>query len=272
MTTEIRHSAVQRTPGATLPALFIGHGSPTNALGGNGFADYLGQLGRDLPRPAAILCVSAHWVTDGPRVLFAERPKTIHDFHGFPPELYRLDYPAPGAPALAARALELLAPHGAQAASDWGLDHGAWAVLLHLYPLADIPVLQVSLDARRSLREHLELARALRPLRREGVLILGSGNLTHNLRAVDWQPGATPRGWAVEFDRKVADAVLAGDVESLVDPRAFGAQLWRQAHPTLEHYQPLLYALGAREESDAVSFPYEEMQMGTLSMRSVRIG
>lgn len=254
-----------------MPVLFVGHGSPMNVLGGNAYAKHLARLGRELPRPKAIVAVSAHWVTERPSVLEALHPKTIHDFYGFPPELYEITYPAPGAADWVPRVTGLLAGFGAQSTPDWGLDHGTWAVLRHMYPAANVPVLQVSLGASLSLREHLAAGAALAPLRREGVLILASGNITHNLREIDRAPAPRPMAWAVEFDQRVAAALQAGDVESLTDTGRFGPALWRRAHPTLEHFVPLLYALGAGG-GDAVSFPYEEIQAGSLSMRSVRFG
>ncbi len=254
-----------------MPVLFIGHGSPMNALGGNAYAAHLAGMGRDLPRPQAIVAISAHWVTQGTQVLDSAQPKTIHDFYGFPPELYRMTYPAPGAQPLVPRIGGLLERFQPVLTGEWGLDHGTWTVLRHMYPAADIPVLQVSLNAALALAAHLELGAALAPLRREGVLILASGNITHNLRETDRGPDARPLGWAVEFDRLVARALLDRDLAALTDPARFGAELWRRAHPTLEHFVPLLYALGAGG-ADALVFPYEEMQLGSLSMRSVRIG
>ncbi len=254
-----------------MPVLFIGHGSPMNALGGNAYAAHLAGLGRDLPRPAAILAISAHWVTQGTQVLDAAQPETIHDFHGFPPELYEMAYPAPGAQALVPRVGGLLERFHPAVTGEWGLDHGTWAVLRHMYPAADIPVLQVSLDAGLALAEHVALGAALAPLRREGVLILGSGNITHNLRETDRGPNPKAMDWAVEFDRLVARALQDRDVAALTNPSRFGADTWRRAHPSLEHFVPLLYAVGAGG-SDALRFPYEEMQLGSLSMRSVQIG
>lgn len=242
-----------------------------NALGGNAYAASLGQLGQALPRPKAIVSVSAHWVTQGTEVLKVGHPKTIHDFYGFPPELYQMEYPAPGAPELADRITGLLTDFQATGTEEWGLDHGTWAVLKHVYPAADVPVLQVSLSAALPLPQHVKVGEALAPLRDEGVLILGSGNITHNLRDVDRSPNPQPKGWAVEFDQLIGRAVLDRDLEALTNPAKFGAKLWQHAHPSLEHFVPLLYAVGAGG-SDAVTFPYEEMQAGTLSMRSVRYG
>jgi 4,5-DOPA dioxygenase extradiol len=281
----VKSAATPRSAGAApLPVLFIGHGSPMNALGGNAYAKHLARLGRQLPRPQAIVSISAHWVTGGTEVLDAAQPRTIHDFYGFPPELYQMTYPAPGAQALVPRITGLLERAGAKATAEWGLDHGTWTVLRHLYPAADIPVLQVSLNAALPLAGHLELGAALAPLRNEGVLILGSGNVTHNLREIDRSPNPKPMGWAVEFDQLVGRAIQDRAVSRLIDPGHFGVDAWRRAHPTLEHFVPLLYVLGAGGFASAaggfapgganepLEFPYEELQSGSLSMRSVKIG
>lgn len=257
--------------GPRMPVLFIGHGSPMNAVGGNAYAASLAELGRTLPRPKAIVVVSAHWVTQSTEVLNVAQPKTIHDFYGFPPELYEMAYPAPGAPALAAQIAALLQGFKAAETGEWGLDHGAWTVLKHLYPAADIPVLQVSLAAELPLPQHVAAGAALAPLREQGVLVLASGNITHNLRDTDRRPDAKPKGWATEFDQLIARALQDRDLDSLTDPARFGVKLWQQAHPTLEHFVPLLYAVGAGGDGP-LKFPYEEMQLGSLSMRSVQIG
>ena len=255
-----------------MPVLFVGHGSPMNALGQNDYTRALARLGAALGAPKAVLVVSAHWQTRGVRVLEVEKPRTIHDFGGFPAALFAVDYPAPGAPAVAARAAELLKAEGAVLDRAWGLDHGAWAVLRHMWPKADVPVLQLSLDAGRTPAGHYKLGRALAPLRDEGVLILGRGNVTHNLRDFDHDEDAPPRTWAVEFDALVRAALVAGDHQALIAPDPKRAALWRMALPTTEHFLPLLYAMGASGPGDALSFPYEGLQNGTLSMRSVQFG
>jgi 4,5-DOPA dioxygenase extradiol len=249
-----------------MPVLFVGHGAPTNALENNPATKTWEKLGRDLPRPEAVLCVSAHWITPGTQVLASVKPKTIHDFQGFPQEMYQVQYPAPGAPKLAGElAGELKIP----ASEDWGLDHGTWSVLKHLYPKADVPVLQLSLDQGKTFGEHLELGRRLQPFREKGVLILGSGNLTHNLRQIVWDHDAKPVDWALEFDGKAQAALQERDEVFLTDPGAWGKGLFRQAHPTADHYVPLLYALGASTEGDRLTYPYEGFEYGTLSMRMV---
>lgn len=255
-----------------LPAVFLGHGSPMNAVSDNDFTRFLSGFGKELPRPRAILAVSAHWVTDGTKVEKAERPETIHDFYGFPEELFRIQYPAPGSPADADEIARLLTEHEAATDGSWGLDHGTWSVLRHMYPAADIPVLQLSLNANLPLRDHYELAKDLRPLREKGLLIVGSGNITHNLRRLDPRPGAPPMDWAVEFDAMIAKALEERDLPALLAEEPEKHSLWRTAHPTLEHYLPLLYTLGVSDENETPAFPHEEMQLASLSMRAVRFG
>ena len=248
-----------------MPVLFVGHGSPMNAIEENSFTRALQVVRNQLPKPKAVCVVSAHWVTSGCHVLDVAWPKTIHDFYGFPRSLYEVEYPAPGAPDEAKRlALEhhLLTDH------QWGLDHGAWSVLRHLYPGADVPVFEVSLDHERTFEEHVALGKEMRKLRERGVLILGSGNLVHNLHKINWEmpQGAYP--WAEEFDRRVKMAIDQRDVESLSAPDRWGSSLLAEAHPTLEHYAPILYCLGGTDERDKVTYPYEGMEFGTISMRS----
>ena len=247
-----------------MPVLFVGHGSPMNAIEENSFTRALQEVRKQLPKPKAVCVVSAHWVTSGCHVLDVAWPKTIHDFYGFPRPLYEVEYPAPGAPDEAKRlALEhhLLTDH------QWGLDHGAWSVLRHLYPEADVPVFEVSLDHERTFEEHVALGKEMRKLRERGVLILGSGNLVHNLHKINWEmpQGAYP--WAEEFDRRVKMAIDQRDVESLSAPDRWGSSLLAEAHPTLEHYAPILYCLGSTDERDKVTYPYEGMEFGTISMR-----
>jgi 4,5-DOPA dioxygenase extradiol len=255
---------------ARLPVLFIGHGSPLNAIEDNRWSRALRELAPSLPRPRAILAVSAHYVEAGSRVTAQAQPRTIHDFGGFPAALYQVQYPAPGDPALAAQ-IAALAPERIRALDDWGLDHGSWSVLRHLYPEAEVPVLQLSLDSGASPDQHLALAARLRPLREQGVLILGSGNITHNLghafRA--WRAGdtATP-DWAQRFDSAIEAALLSRRPEAVVE--VFEGADGRQAHPTDEHFLPLLYAVGTSDPDDAIDFPVLGFDMGSLSMRSVR--
>ncbi|HWO12337.1 MAG TPA: 4,5-DOPA dioxygenase extradiol, partial [Polyangiaceae bacterium] len=230
-------------------------------------------LGSELPKPRAVLTISAHWVQPGSFVTDNPRPTTIHDFGGFPPALHQVTYPAPGAPELAARVARLLAPHAGRTRSDWGLDHGTWSVLCNMWPEADVPVLQLSIDGRLEPARHIEIGRALASLREEGVLILGSGNMTHNLRDAftNLQRGRseTP-SWASDFDAEVASALEQRDAARL--GRAPDSDSGRLAHPTTEHYLPLLYSFGASSEQDRVSYPVTGFDLGSLSMRAVRFG
>ena len=252
-----------------MPALFIGHGSPMNAIEDSEFSQAWAEAARWLPQPTAILCISAHWQTPGTRITAVEQPETIHDFHGFPAELHQLHYPAPGSPELARLTVEALQSSHARLDMEWGLDHGTWAVLCRMYPKANIPVVQLSLDERRSPAYHYQLGRELRQLRRKGVLIVGSGNIVHNLSQVVWAD--TAYDWAMEFDTRIRERIESGDHEAILDPTRFG-RLGRLAVPTIEHYLPLLYVLGAQHESEAVSFFAEKVTLGSMSMRSVRIG
>jgi len=250
-----------------MPVLFIGHGSPMNAIEDNPFSRSLVRLAQDLPRPRAILCVSAHWQTADTRVTGGPHPRTIHDFGGFPQELYDIRYPAPGDPELAGRVADLV---GGMVDDSSGFDHGSWAVIRRMYPEADIPMIELSLDARASTAEHHELGHLLAPLRDDGVLIVGSGNIVHNLMAIRWEDGA-PYPWAVEFDEWVRDRLLAADDQALIGYMSLGDTA-RHAHPTNEHYLPLLYAVALRREGEPLSFFHEGIEMGSLSMRGVRIG
>jgi 4,5-DOPA dioxygenase extradiol len=256
------------TPSTPMPALFIGHGSPMNAIEDNPFSRSLKRMAGELPRPRAILVVSAHWVTEGTRVTSQPRPNTIHDFGGFPRELYEVVYPAPGDPALAGEIAELA--DGSEDGS-WGFDHASWAVVRHMYPDADVPMLELSLDAYASPQAHFETGRRLAPLRDRGVLVIGSGNVVHNLAAVRWQDGAEPYPWAVEFDGWVRDRLVAGDDAALVGYESLGRTA-ALAHPTSEHYLPLLYAAALRRTGEPVSFFHEGIDMGSVSMRGVRFG
>jgi 4,5-DOPA dioxygenase extradiol len=255
-----------------MPVIFVGHGSPMNAIEDNTWSRAFAALGRALPRPRAILSVSAHWFLPGTYVTGDERPKTIHDFGGFPPALYHVDYPAPGDVELAARVASGL-KRRASARTDWGLDHGTWSVLHHMWPAADIPVVQLSIDSTLGAEGHLDLGRSLAPLRDDGVLVMGSGNITHNLRHAFASHRAgddsTP-DWARRFDAEAARALEQHDGEALA--RALGTDDGRRAHPSPDHYLPLLYAAGAADADDAVQFPVAGYDMGSLSMRAVRLG
>ena len=254
----------------TMPVLFVGHGSPMNAIEENRWSEGFRELARLLPEPKAILSVSAHWFVAGSFVTADEHPKTIHDFGGVPQELYQVQYPAPGSVELAERVSKL---SGARQSADWGLDHGTWSVLHRLRPGADLPVVQLSIDGRLPPAAHLELGKALAPLRDEGVLIFGSGNITHNLRHAfnAYHRGdATTPSWASGFDAQVADALVQHDGAAL--SRFVTTSEGKLSHPSPDHYYPLLYAAGAARDEDEVRFPVEGFDMGSLSMRSVILG
>lgn len=251
-----------------MPILFVGHGSPMNAIEDNEFSRAWAEIGRALPRPQAILCVSAHWETRGTHVTAMAAPRTIYDFYGFPRDLYRQKYPAPGSPALARLVQQTVSvPIGLD--QSWGLDHGAWSVLIRMFPNADIPVVQLSLDATQPPAYHYELGRALVPLRRRGVMIVGSGNAVHNLQIMCWEDRAYD--WAMEFDAAVQRLILAGDHRALVDYDNLGRSA-ALSIPTNEHYLPLLYVLGLKEEGEPLSFFAERVTYCSISMRSLRIG
>jgi len=255
--------------GARMPVVFLGHGSPMNAIEDNAFHRGWADLGARLPRPRAVLCISAHWETQGVGVTAMEQPRTIHDFFGFPQALFDVRYSAPGNPALARRVSELLAPHRPALDMSWGLDHGSWGVLIAMYPRADVPVVQLSLDMTKDGAYHYELGRALKPLRDEGVLILGSGNIVHNLRLFDWRK-PQQLDWAVRFDAVAKQRIAAGDHGDLIDFERLGEDAALSIN-SREHYLPLLYVLGAAEEGEPVSL-FNETVMSSISMTSVVIG
>lgn len=253
----------------TTPALFVGHGSPMNIVEDNAFSLAWAEAGRGLPAPKAILCISAHWETEGCRVTAMDKPKTIHDFTGFPPELYSRHYSAPGSPALARLVRETAGPISVEFDMSWGLDHGTWSVLSRMFPGADVPVVQLSLDGTQPPVFHYQLGRALRPLRKRGVLIMGSGNIVHNLAVIDGKGAAYP--WAREFDETVRRLIVAGDHYALVNYGGLGRNAGLSI-PTNEHYLPLLYALGLQEPGETPQFFAEGVVLGSISMRSFRLG
>ena len=253
-----------------MPALFIGHGSPMNALADNDFTRALRSLGLRLPRPRSIMVVSAHWHTKSPLVNCARNPEQIYDFFGLPPDLYGVKYPCPGAPEdaqLAARTTKYLV----NCTPEWGIDHAAWAVLAHLYPEADVPVFELGIDPAMDPRSHYELGRHLAALRRSGILVIGSGNLVHNLRMMEYEMEAEPHDWAVEIDEKLKSLILSGDHGALVNYRDMGRNMLLAA-PESDHFIPLLYVLSMQEASDGITFFHEGIQHGTISMRSFVIG
>jgi len=255
-----------------MPALFLGHGSPMNVLEDNTYTRAWQHLGATLPRPRAILAVSAHWYTRGTAVTAMNNPRTIHDFGGFPQALFDVRYPALGSPELAQQVIDLLAPIDVHADQEWGFDHGSWGVLAKMYPQADIPVVQLSIDATKPAEWHFELGRKLAALRDEGVMIVASGNVVHNLRMLRWQGAATSYPWAENFNEFVRENLsFSGDAADhpLVNYLQHeGAEL---SNPTPEHYLPLLYILGARAYEESISIPVEGMEMGAISMLSVQV-
>lgn len=252
----------------TMPVLFVGHGNPMNALEENDFSRAWEEMGRTLPRPRGVLCLSAHWETDGSCVTAMERPATIHDFAGFPKALNEMAYPAPGSPELAAQIMGTVGLTRIRPDRSWGLDHGAWSVLCRMYPKADIPVVQLSLDAGAPPDFHYELGRELRPLREEGILIMGSGNMVHNLGVMAWQEDGF--AWAEESDRTMTALIQSGNHKALIDYKTIPHA--RQAIPTEEHYLPLLYVLGAMNDKDPIMFFNDRVTLGSISMRGVLVG
>jgi 4,5-DOPA dioxygenase extradiol len=249
-----------------MPALFVGHGNPMNAIEDNAYSRAWRKIGDELPRPNAILVVSAHWMTRGGALAhIGPKPKTIHDFGGFPRELFQQQYPAPGAPDYAKATIELVRSSHIEGDERWGLDHGAWSVLMRMFPRADIPVFQLSLDLAKSPKEHLALAAELKPLREKGVLILGSGNLVHNLMAM--APGAPPYDWAQTFDAEAAQKISARDAIGLGNALN-ASRAAKLSNPTAEHFLPALYPLGVADDKDELSFFSESFDLGSISMRS----
>jgi len=250
------------------PLLFFGHGNPMNALGGP-YAEAWRALGAEISKPKAVLMVSAHWYIPETAITAMARPRTIHDFHGFPPELHAIQYPAPGAPELAARVRDLIAPVPLREDHDWGLDHGTWSVAMHAWPEADVPIAQLSIDNTKPAAFHYELGRRLAPLREEGVLIAASGDVVHNLRLVQWRGGHFD--WAVRFNELVKNALIAGEHHALIDYQDLGEDA-ALSIPTPEHYLPLLYVLGAQAGDEPVTFFTDSIDLGSVSMLGVQTG
>ncbi len=255
-----------------LPAIFFGHGNPMNALLDNDYTRSWKTIGDSLPRPKSVLSISAHWYVPGVGVTVNTAPRTIHDFGGFPRPLFEVQYPAPGDPHLARRVQELLKPTPVILNDRWGLDHGTWSVLKHVFPEADIPVVQLSIDETQPPEWHFDLARRLAPLRDEGVLIVGSGNLVHNLHTYAWgQHPVEPYEWAIRFERDAQALIAANDPGPLVLYERLGPDAML-AVPTPDHYLPLLYVLGTRQAKEPATFPVQGVDGGSVSMLSVRIG
>lgn len=255
-----------------MPAIFFGHGNPLNALRENSYTRGWAEIGARIPRPAAILSISAHWYVPRTAVTAMPWPRTIHDFGGFPPELYEVTYPVPGDPALASRVQSLLSPITVVADQEWGLDHGTWTVLRHVFPKEDVPVVQLSIDFRQPPAFHFETGRKLAALRDEGVLIMGSGNIVHNLEAYAWGGRhVDPFDWALRAEQQVRELLHADNRDSLVNYEALGPDV-QMAAPTPDHYVPLLYVLGLRRKDDRLSFPVEGFDGGSVSMLAVQFG
>jgi 4,5-DOPA dioxygenase extradiol len=255
-----------------LPAIFFGHGNPMNAVSSNAYTEAWRRIAEQTARPKAILSISAHWYVPGTGVTVSTTPRTIHDFGGFPPELYQVQYPAPGEPALARRVHSLLAPLDVKLDDSWGLDHGTWSVLKHVYPAADIPVVQLSIDETKPASFHFDIGKTLAPLREEGVLIVGSGNIVHNLHTYAWgRYSPDPYDWAVRFESAARDAMLAGDFDPLIKYETLGRDALLSI-PTPDHYLPLLFALACHQKGESIRFPAEGVDGGSISMLSVQIG
>lgn len=256
-----------------MPALFLGHGSPMNAIEENQFVRGFREIGKTLPKPQAVLCISAHWYTEGTKITAMQQPRTIHDFYGFPPALYEVSYPAKGSPELAQETRDLLYPDLSELDQQWGLDHGAWSVIKHLYPKADIPVIEMSIDYTKSPAYHFELAKKLRTLRNKGVLIIGSGNIIHNLRLVDFKNINTDNfgfDWAFEAHEVLNELMLNGDYKSLVDYKQLPTAV-QIAIPTADHYLPLIYTLGLQEKGEDLALYNDKLVGGSISMTSLKI-
>jgi 4,5-DOPA dioxygenase extradiol len=254
-----------------MPAIFFGHGNPMNAIQQNDYTRKWGQIGERIPRPKAILCISAHWYVPGAAVTVSTAPRTIHDFGGFPKPLYEVQYPAPGDPALAQRVQKLLAPLPVVLDQSWGLDHGTWSVLCHVYPQADIPVVQLSIDETQPAAFHFEIGERLAELRAEGVLMVGSGNLVHNLHTYAWgKHMPEPYDWAIRFENRAREILQSGEHQPLVNYEKLGREAMLSV-PTPDHYLPLLYVLGSRAPGDRVEFPVEGVDGGSISMLAVEL-
>lgn len=256
-----------------MPVLFLGHGSPMNAIEENEFVEGFRKIAKEIPKPNAILCVSAHWETRGTLVTAMENPITIHDFGGFPRELFEVQYPAPGSPELAEETKSLIHKTTVGLDDKWGLDHGAWSVIRHMYPQADIPVIQMSLDYYQNAQYHYELASELKSLREKGVLIIGSGNMVHNLRMVAWKHLNETFGfdWALEADEKMKHFIMNDNHKSLIQYDKQGTP-FKLAIPTPEHYLPLLYALAVKDKNEEAILFNDKAVAGSLTMTSVKIG
>lgn len=273
MNTNMLKSNIVSDNTGKMPVLFLGHGSPMNATEDNEFVRGWSNIGKSIARPSAIVCVSAHWETRGTFLTAMEKPRTIHDFGGFPEELYRVQYPAPGSPRLAKETSELIKKANVGLDETWGLDHGCWSVVKHLYPEADIPVVQMSLDYNSNPRQHFELAGELKILRRKGILVIGSGNMVHNLRLVEWSKlnEIYAYDWAAEASEKMKRFINSGDHKPLINYQTQG-RAFELSIPTPEHFLPLLYVLALKEENENVEIFNDKPLAGSLTMTCLKIG
>jgi 4,5-DOPA dioxygenase extradiol len=254
-----------------MPAIFFGHGNPMNALLNNSYTEAWRRIGRETHQPKAILSISAHWFAPQTGVTISTAPRTIHDFGGFPRELYQVQYPAPGDPDLARRVQEMLAPLPVQLDYTWGLDHGTWSVLCHVYPDAGIPVVQLSIDETQPASFHFEIGKKLAPLRSEGILIIGSGNLVHNLHTYAWgRHMPDPYDWAVRFEAEARQMMLSGEFQPLIEYEKLGRNAMLSI-PTPDHYLPLLYVMGTKQQGDVITFPVEGVDGGSISMLAAKV-
>jgi 4,5-DOPA dioxygenase extradiol len=255
-----------------MPAIFFGHGNPMNAVMNNNYTEGWRRMGKQTPKPKAILSISAHWFVPETGVTISTAPRTIHDFGGFPRELYQVQYPAPGDPKLAGRVKTLLEPLQVNLDNSWGLDHGTWSVLRHVYPAADVPVVQLSIDETQPSSFHFEIGRRLAPLRDEGILIVGSGNLVHNLHTYAWgRHVPDPYDWAIRFENEAKEMMLAGEYKPLIHYETLGQEAGLSI-PTPDHYLPLLYVIATRQQGEVITFPIEGVDGGSISMLSVQVG
>jgi len=255
-----------------MPAIFFGHGNPMNAVMNNNYTEGWRRMGKQTPKPKSILSISAHWFVPKTGVTISTAPRTIHDFGGFPRELYQVQYPAPGDPELARRVKTLLEPLQVNLDNSWGLDHGTWSVLRHVYPAADVPVVQLSIDETQPSSFHFDIGRKLAPLRDEGILIVGSGNLVHNLHTYAWgRHVPDPYDWAIRFENEAKEMMLAGEYKPLINYETLGPEA-SLSIPTPDHYLPLLYVIATRQQGEVITFPIEGVDGGSISMLSVQIG
>jgi 4,5-DOPA dioxygenase extradiol len=257
-----------------MPALFMGHGSPMNAIEENEFVKGFRDMAKGIPTPKAILCISAHWYTRGTMVTGMEKPPTIHDFGGFPQALFDVQYPAPGSPELATQVKEMMSPLSVHVSDEWGLDHGAWSVIKHMYPKADVPVIQMSIDQKLNPRQHFELGSKLKDLRNKGILIIGSGNIVHNLGMVDWANFNKDNhgfDWAIEARAEINKFIMDEYYQPLFEYNTH-SKAFQNAIPTPDHFLPLMYVLGLKDKQDKITFYNDKLMAGSLSMTSVRVG